>query len=92
MLDVPHCRIPEQWGLSETATVNVSQNTKITITYPISFNKIMLAPLAGIYLTSRDGKVYPPRNTVQCTTKNFIADIETASENEFRINYFALGQ
>lgn len=81
-----------QWGLSETATVNVSQNTKITITYPISFNKIMLAPLAGIYLTSRDGRIYPPRNTVQCTTKNFIADIEAASENEFRINYFVLGQ
>ena len=52
----------------------------------------MLAPFAGIFLTSRDGKVYPPRNTVQCTTKNFIADIETASENEFRINYFVLGQ
>ena len=64
----------------------------ITITYPISFNKIILAPFAGIFLTSRDGRVYPPRNTVRCTTKNFIADIETASENEFRINYFVLGQ
>ena len=82
----------KQWGLSETATANVSQNTKITITYPISFNKIMLAPFAGIFLTSKDGRIYPPRNTVQCTTKNFITDIEGETENEFKINYFVLGQ
>ena len=52
----------------------------------------MLAPFAGIFLTSKDGRIYPPRNTVQCTTINFIADIEAASENEFRLNYFAIGQ